>query len=255
MLKELLFVAACVASLLIQSASFGQQSILLNNSPILGFTAKALSTPAKDSMLISKEVLAPFTVVPATEFEGDWKNWSVVENYTFGKDRGTLTMITDLNALHPYFRDKIRQLMAKCRAQGIELAVVETFRTHAKQNEYKGMGRAYTNSTGGKSKHQYGLAVDVVPMVNNAAVWNNAILWRKIGVAGEKLGLRWGGRWKKPYDPAHFEWTGGLTSTHLSTGVLPMVPDEKYPCIEEDIVMLRQYWREWETAQSASAKK
>jgi hypothetical protein len=255
MLKTVLFVAASAAFLLIQSSSFGQQSILLNNSPILGFTASALSNSVKDSSRAVEVALAPFADASVTEFGADWKNWSVVENYTFGKDRGTLTMITDLNALHPYFRDKIRQLMVKCRAQGIELAVVETFRTHAKQNEYKGMGRAYTNSTGGKSKHQYGLAIDVVPIVNNAAVWNNAILWRKIGLAGEKLGLRWGGRWKKPYDPAHFEWTGGLTSTHLSAGILPTVPDEKYPCIEEDITMLRQYWKEWETTQGASAKK
>ena len=34
----------------------------------------------------------------------------------------------------------------------------------------KGMGRKYTNSAGGKSKHQYGLAVDVVPIVNGTAV-------------------------------------------------------------------------------------
>ena len=67
----------------------------------------------------------------------------------------------------------------------------------------KGMGRKYTRSGGGKSKHQYGLAVDVVPIVNGEAQWDNLALW-KIGVVGERLGLRWGGRWRQ------FVWSRSL---------------------------------------------
>lgn len=196
-----------------------------------------------DSSLIERESAEP------AHSHHAWMQWAVVENYAFGKDRGMLTMITDLNALHPFFRDKVRDLIERCRKQGIELAVVETYRTHAKQNEYRSMGRNYTNSTGGKSKHQYGLAVDVVPVVKGVAVWDNANLWRKVGVAGEKLGLRWGGRWRKPYDPGHFEWTGGLTSYHLASGMLPVIPETKYPCIHEDIDFLKQCWNEWEVLQ------
>jgi hypothetical protein len=148
-------------------------------------------------------------------------------------------------------------LIATCRAKGIELAVVESYRTHAKQNEYKVMGSKYTSSGAGRSKHQYGLAVDLVPIVDSVAVWDNKALWLKIGVEGEKLGLRWGGRWRKPYDPGHFEWTGGLTSVHLSHGELPPIPkcDELYPCIHEDIKHLRKYWSAWENAQSAMTRK
>ena len=186
-----------------------------------------------------------------------WKTWSFVENYAFGKDRGDLPMITDLNSLHPFFRDQILNLIAKCKAKGIDLVIVETYRTHAKQHEYKTMGKKYTNSGAGHSKHQYGLAVDVVPVVDSVAVWNNTLLWRKIGAVGEKLGLRWGGRWRKPYDPGHFEWTGGLTSSHLVKGSLPMLPNfvDRYPCLEEDIQVLRRYWNEWETSQSAMTRK
>jgi hypothetical protein len=197
---------------------------------------------------------------PAVTF-GDslnsWKTWSFVENYAFGKDRGDLPMITDLNSLHPFFRDQILNLIAKCKAKGIDLVIVETYRTHAKQHEYKTMGKKYTSSGAGRSKHQYGLAVDVVPVVDSVAVWNNTLLWRKIGAVGEKLGLRWGGRWRKPYDPGHFEWTGGLTSSHLVKGSLPMLPNvaDRYPCLEEDIQVLRRYWNEWETSQSAMTRK
>lgn len=182
-----------------------------------------------------------------------WRNWSLVGNNTFGKNRGEMQMITDVNALHPYFRDKVLDLIEKCKAKGIELAFVETYRTHAKQNEYKGMGKRYTRSGGGKSKHQYGLAVDVVPIVNGEAQWHDLALWRKIGVVGEKLGLRWGGRWRYPFDPGHFEWTGGLNTTTLSAGYQPYIFKEKelYPCLEEDLMLLRKYWKEWEAAQAA----
>jgi hypothetical protein len=188
--------------------------------------------------------------------EDAWKGWATVENYTYGKDRGALPMISDLNALHPYFRDRILDLINACKQQGIELAVVESFRTHAKQSEYFGMGRKYTRSKGGKSKHQYGLAVDVVPIVDGAAVWDNTVLWKRIGMQGEKLGLRWGGRWRAPYDPAHFEWSGGITTTHLAKGLLPSIPKSKleaYPCLEEELTWLQKYWENWEMEQAVSA--
>jgi hypothetical protein len=185
-----------------------------------------------------------------------WKEWQIVNNYSFGKNRGSLPMITDLQSLHPYFRDQILELIRICKASGITLAVVESYRTHAKQAEYYGMGAKYTSTAGGKSKHQYGLAVDVVPMVDSVAVWDNAKLWRKIGVAGERLGLRWGGRWRVLYDPGHFEWSG-ISIYQLAKGYLPRIPHTKwavYPCIEEDIQRLKKYWEAWEVEQSVIAK-
>jgi hypothetical protein len=201
-------------------------------------------------------VAEPEIIITIDTING-WKHWTTIENYTFGKDRGTMPMITELNALHPYFRDKIIALIHDCRQQGIELAVVESYRTHAKQNEYKTMGKKYTRSGAGKSKHQYGLAVDVVPIVDSVATWDNIALWKKIGIVGEKQGLRWGGRWKRPYDPGHFEWTGGITTSELSQGKLPSFidKDKHYPCIEEDIKLLRKYWKEWEVNQSSLARR
>lgn len=206
-----------------------------------------------DSLMMVVEAPVPQTI----DTINGWKHWHVEENYTFGKDRGAMHMIADLDALHPYFRDKIKELITTCHEKGIELAIVESYRTHAKQNEYKVMGKKYTSSGAGRSKHQYGLAVDVVPIIDSIAVWDNTALWKKVGVEGEKLGLRWGGRWRKPYDPGHFEWTGGLTSIHLTHGQLPIIPqcDERYPCMNEDIKLLQKFWKEWETSQGAMTRK
>jgi hypothetical protein len=179
-----------------------------------------------------------------------WKKWELAENFSFGKDRGNLQMITDLKALHPYFRDKIVHLINNCKKIGIDVVVVESFRTKSKQAEYFGMGKKYTRSSGGKSNHQYGLACDLVPIVKGEAQWDDKKLWRRVGMEGEKLGLRWGGRWRSIYDPAHFEWTGGLTSTHLAAGVFPKPSPHHYPCIDEDITQLRKFWDAWEQEQA-----
>jgi hypothetical protein len=187
-----------------------------------------------------------------------WKEWRTVDNFYYGKNRGSLMMIADLRALHPYFRDKVEALITGCKALGITLAVVETYRTHAKQAEYFAMGKKYTSTPGGKSRHQFGLAVDVVPMVDSMAVWNNNKLWRKIGVVGERLGLRWGGRWRVVYDPGHFEWSGGLSRYQLVKGILPRIPPaviENYPSILTDLARLQNLWQAWEAEQSVVARK
>jgi peptidoglycan L-alanyl-D-glutamate endopeptidase CwlK len=196
----------------------------------------------------------------AWEFAPDtldqWKKWALVENFSFGKNRGTLPMIADLQSLHPYFRDKVLELIRACRQKGIEIAVVETYRTHAKQNEYTSMGRRYTRAKAGHSKHQYGLAVDIVALKDSVPQWNNIALWRKIGVMGERLGLRWGGRWRRPFDPAHFEWTGGVGTYTLAQGTFPPVPKpSSYPCIAEDLKELKRHWKSWESEQAAIARK
>jgi hypothetical protein len=248
-----LFVVAAFATVFIASGIESQAQLNLYFAPIdcreHAESSDGIPETPEIAVTIDSSLISPDIYADEQLSLEAWKQWTVVDNFSFGKDRGALSMIADMNALHPFFRDKVNELIIRCKKQGIELAIVETYRTHAKQNEYRSMGRKYTNSTGGKSKHQYGLAVDVVPMVNGVAVWDNVWLWKKVGVAGEKLGLRWGGRWKKPYDPGHFEWTGGLNSTHLSAGRLPAIPREKYPCIEEDILNLRNYWSQWERLQ------
>lgn len=240
--------------LLISSTAFGQGRMHIvpyRFTPLVENTYKDGNQIFKNAASLDSIRAAELAWFALDTVDG-WKNWALVENNMFGRNRGDMKMIADVNALHPYFRDKIIDLIATCKAKGIELAFVETYRTHAKQNEYKGMGKKYTRSGGGKSKHQYGLAVDVVPIVNGEAQWDNKALWLKVGLVGEKLGLRWGGRWRHPFDPGHFEWTGGLNTTTLSAGYKPYISQQKelYPCLEEDLILLRKYWKEWEAAQA-----
>jgi hypothetical protein len=250
----------CVAAVAQPTGLFRPYDCREHGEPVVEEITQTLHDPLQDS--ITQSILSFIAAIEpepliAIDTADEWQHWTFVENFAFGKDRGDLPMITDLNALHPFFRDRIIALIKACKAKGIELAIVETYRTHAKQHEYKVMGKKYTSSGAGRSKHQYGLAIDVVPIVDSVAVWDNAALWRKIGVTGERLGLRWGGRWRKPYDPGHFEWTGGSSTYSLVAGVFPNVPrkEEQYPCLEEDLRILRRYWSEWEVSQSSLTRK
>lgn len=194
--------------------------------------------------------------VAVTDSSNAWRNWRTVDNFFYGKNRGSLPMIADIHALHPYFRDRVAELIIACKAAGIDLAIVESYRTPAKQAEYYTMGKKYTSTPGGKSRHQYGLAVDVVPIVDSIAVWDNHKLWRKIGLAGERLGLRWGGRWRVTYDPGHFEWSGGLSRYELAKGLLPRIPSSlsgQYPTLSQELNLLQAYWGAWEVEQSVIA--
>jgi len=218
-------------------------------SPFCSAQSDYLAVLEDKSLRIDTSYWVNLTNVVTYDTLDAWKKWRTVENFTFEKDRGDLSMIADLNALHPYFRDKMQQLINVCAKKKITLVVVESFRTRAKQAEYFGMGKKYTRSVGGKSKHQYGLACDVVPLVNGVALWDDKALWRKIGIEGEKLGLHWGGRWRTPFDPAHFEWTGGFTTIDLVLGNLPKPNDNGYPCLDEDIKTLRRFWEACENEQ------
>ena len=66
-----------------------------------------------------------------------------------------------------------------------------------------------TNARGGQSNHNYGLAVDVVPFSDGKPNWNapNSI-WVALGAEAEKLGLEWGGGWKKFIDRPHVQLPG-----------------------------------------------
>lgn len=220
--------------------------------------AQNSATPWSDerSLIIgqlSNSFVVPVEAEPVVDTIDTWMKWQTVGNYAFGKNRGEMPMIADLSALHPYFRDKVLELIAICRSKGIELAVVETYRTVAKQNEYKHLGKIYTRTSGGRSKHQYGLAIDVVPIVDSVASWDNKALWTKVGIVGEKLGLRWGGRWRRPYDPGHFEWSGGVSGAAMEQGIAPRIPHpEKYPCLEEDLATLQASWDKWEGEQKGA---
>jgi peptidoglycan hydrolase-like protein with peptidoglycan-binding domain len=144
-----------------------------------------------------------------------------------------------LAKVNPQLANRIRQTAADLKAKGIKTTIVNTgaFRTPAMQNALYAQGRESLSKVNAMRKaagmgpisaaenkgkvsgqkawgsfHNYGLAVDLVPVVNGKPTWKVPdSTWKAIGAAGKKNGLEWGGDWKKK-DLPHFEMAGGAAS-------------------------------------------
>jgi len=117
--------------------------------------------------------------------------------------------------LHPTVAAKATELINIAQTKGIEILVTSTMRTFEEQAELYAIGRTkpgnkVTNAQPGQSWHNFGLAFDVVPIVNGKAIWNSPF-WEEIGEMGKQLELVWGGDFKSFKDKPHFEYHPGLT--------------------------------------------
>lgn len=110
-----------------------------------------------------------------------------------------------LNGLKPVMKDKITVLLASARKQFPEYNIVlaETYRSQARHNDLYKKGRHVTAVK--FSKHTQGLAADIYFTNGKRILEYNEAPYLKLGELGEYLGLTWGGRWKSPFDPGHFQ--------------------------------------------------
>jgi hypothetical protein len=116
-------------------------------------------------------------------------------------------MSNKLDDLHPKFKPLAIELLARCVEARIPVVIVDTLRTPAEHAENLRKGVSWTKH----SKHLDGLAIDVCPLRSYMGPGTTKLNWdsvnpnwEKIGLLGESLGLRWGGRWKQR-DLGHFE--------------------------------------------------
>jgi len=113
-----------------------------------------------------------------------------------------------LDDLDARFRPLAVELLARCAEAGVPVLIVETLRSPAQH----ALNLAHGVSWIQHSKHLDGLAIDVAPYAEfplhggNKLAWNtDEPAWQTIGAIGERLGLRWGGRWTQR-DMGHLEW-------------------------------------------------
>ncbi len=102
---------------------------------------------------------------------------------------------------------------------GIQLRVTDGYRSIGEQNELYQQGRTkpgskVTNAKGGESYHNYGLAIDVVPMENGQPNWDS--ISNEIGDIGKGFGFEWGGDWTTK-DLPHFQMTFGQSIESLKS--------------------------------------
>lgn len=108
--------------------------------------------------------------------------------------------------IHPQLAWFTGQYIKECRKRGIPMYVHTSLRSFSEQERLKKEGFSTLNS----GPHQRGAAVDIVHAVFH---WEGMTddAWRYVGLIGEdiirknSLPIEWGGRWSKPFDPAHWQ--------------------------------------------------
>ena len=81
-----------------------------------------------------------------------------------------------------------------------------------------------TNAPPGHSYHEYGMALDGVPVIKGKVAWDRLDLFKKIGKLAIIYGLSWAGNFKNSvakWDLGHFEKNFGLTIADLESGKKP----------------------------------
>jgi peptidoglycan LD-endopeptidase CwlK len=127
-----------------------------------------------------------------------------------------------LDKVHPALATRIEALLDTLTQHGLQVEVVQGLRTFAEQDSLFAQGRTkpgpvVTRARGGQSNHNYGLAVDLVPFTNGQPNWNAPLgVWTTIGSEAEKLGMEWGGDWKKFVDKPHVQLPGLSVAECLS---------------------------------------
>jgi peptidoglycan L-alanyl-D-glutamate endopeptidase CwlK len=138
-----------------------------------------------------------------------------------------------IKKLHPLVKATFIAFIIKAETElGKQLRITSGLRTIKEQNKLYAQGRTrpgniVTNAKGGKSYHNFGLAVDIVEIKNGKALWNNPD-WNKIAGLGKSLGLEWGGDWVSIVDRPHFQQSFGKSAKALFALYKAGKRDEEY---------------------------
>jgi len=141
------------------------------------------------------------------------------------------TRDSDIERLHPLFREKIRQLFAAFLLDNLPFRAFECFRSPQRQDWLYQQGRTrpgaiVTYARAWESYHQYGLAVDFVLYEQGRWSWDTsgerAQWWRRLHELGRASGLE-----PLSFEKPHLQ-VAGLTVASLSVGTLPDGGDDSW---------------------------
>jgi LysM repeat protein len=131
--------------------------------------------------------------------------------------------------LHPLFRQRLAMLAERLAARGMKALITDGMRTFGEQDELFQKGRRnvagegiVTNARGGQSNHNYGLAVDMYPVLPDSTGKDKVFtsipkhssvefaraftkVQNAIGDEAEQLGMFWGARFSGIVDTPHIQ--------------------------------------------------
>jgi len=127
--------------------------------------------------------------------------WRVLRNpYSYGGAPLQAGVDRDPHHLVPTFAADLEQLFKRMRGRGFNPLLWEGYRTPARAAELAKRGVGIVGSM-----HEYGLAADIVDGDTPQDMWaGRPGFWQALGEEARRLGLVWGGDWKKP-DLSHVQ--------------------------------------------------
>jgi peptidoglycan LD-endopeptidase CwlK len=145
-----------------------------------------------------------------------------------------------LVGLHPVVKQRAELLIYAAYNAGVPTVITQGFRSFEYQNQLYAQGRfgnpgpIVTNAKGGRSFHNYGLAIDFALLLpdGKSVSWDTVRDgdrdgqrdWFEVAAIGKKLGFEWGGDWERFIDMPHLQLTFGLTIDQCQRGIVP--PDK-----------------------------
>jgi peptidoglycan L-alanyl-D-glutamate endopeptidase CwlK len=148
-----------------------------------------------------------------------------------------------IELLHPKVRAEARDIYAAIERSltnsRAKVRFTHTLRTIAEQDALYAQGRTapgkiVTNAKGGKSYHNYGLAIDICLIIDGKeASWDTTKDFDKDGISDwmeivtifKSRGWEWGGDFVSIKDTPHFQKTFGYTTAKLKS----MIKGSGYP--------------------------
>ena len=99
------------------------------------------------------------------------------------------------DGLQPDFKEKVIRWYEECREEGIKILVYCGYRSNEDQEKLYKQGRStkgkkITNARAGQSFHNYGRAIDFVPVKSGESSWDDTASYIKAQRIGKEFGLR-----------------------------------------------------------------
>ncbi|SET61957.1 M15 family metallopeptidase [Paenibacillus sp. NFR01] len=140
-----------------------------------------------------------------------------------------------LAGLEPTVRQAATALIEFAYAHGVPIVITQGLRTIAEQDKLYAQGRTapgqiVTNSRGGYSYHNFGVAIDFTLLLPDGGVsWDakrdgdgdGLADWSEVVADAKRLGWEWGGDWSSFKDLPHFQMDFGLSTADFRAGKQP----------------------------------
>ena len=117
-----------------------------------------------------------------------------------------------IDDLDPRVARMAREWLDRARSMGLGPLITCTRRTSAEQDALYAQGRTkpgkiVTNAKAGQSAHNFGLALDFVPLVHGKPEWSGKHPdWKRLGELAEGVGFEWAARWPRFKELPHIQF-------------------------------------------------